>query len=223
MIILTNPGSRSQNYALLCLDTLSYCLTVNSATLLTQFLIYLILPFHSHGIPLDKAFISKKKKKILFQITVKTSPVSLPVGLFPWWYILYEQHHTVLIKGFPGNSGGKESACNAGDPSLIPGSGSSPGEGIGYLVQYSWASLVAQTVKNPPAMWKTWVWSLGWEDSLEGMATNSSILAQRISMDRGAWQTVYSPWSCKELDATEWLSTASPYQRIHTLAEDTKN
>ena len=86
---------------------------------------------------------------------------------------------------------------------MIPGSGSSPGEGIGYLAQYSWASLVAQTVKNPPAMWKTWVQSLGWEDSLEGMATHSSILAQRISTDRGAWQTVYSPWSCKEADATE--------------------
>ena len=137
-----------------------------------------------------------------------------------WWNYLQGSNAET---GFPGSLAGNKSACKARDPSLIPGSGSSPGEGIGYLVQYSWASLVAQTVKNPPAMWKTWVWSLGWEDSLESMATNSSILAQRISMDRGAWQTVYSPWSCKELDATEWLSTASPYQRIHTLAEDTKN
>ena len=56
-----------------------------------------------------------------------------------------------------------------------------PGEGIGYLLHYSWASLMAQTVKNPPAMQETWVWSLGWEDPLEeGMATNSSILAWRI-------------------------------------------
>ena len=54
------------------------------------------------------------------------------------------------------SSVGKESACNAGDPSLIPGSGRSPGEGIGYPLQYSWASLVAQLVKNP-AMWETWV------------------------------------------------------------------
>ena len=54
--------------------------------------------------------------------------------------------------GFPGSSAGKESACNAGDPSLIPGSGRSPGERIGYPLQYSWASLVAQMVKNLPAM-----------------------------------------------------------------------
>ena len=59
--------------------------------------------------------------------------------------------------GFPGSSAGKEPACNARDPSSIPGSGRCPGEGIGYPVQYSWASLVAQLVKNPPAMWETWV------------------------------------------------------------------
>ena len=75
----------------------------------------------------------------------------------------------------------KESACNAGDPGLIPGLGRSPGEGIGYPLQYSWASLVAQLVKNPPAMWETWVRPLGWEDPLEkGKATPSSILAWRI-------------------------------------------
>ena len=59
----------------------------------------------------------------------------------------------------------------------IPGSGRSSGEGKGYPLQYSWASLVAETVKNPPAMQETWVLSLGWED---GMATDSSILAWRI-------------------------------------------
>ena len=59
--------------------------------------------------------------------------------------------------GFPGSSAGEESACNEGDPSLIPGSGRSPEEGIGYPLQYSWASLVAQMGKNPPAMWETWV------------------------------------------------------------------
>ena len=65
---------------------------------------------------------------------------------------------------------------------LIPGSGRSSGEGIGYPLQYSWVSLVAQLVKNPPAMWETWVRSLGWEDPLEkGRATHSSILAWRIS------------------------------------------
>ena len=79
--------------------------------------------------------------------------------------------------GFPDSSVGKESTCNAGDPGLIPGSGRSTGEGIGYPLQYSWASLVAQLVKNLPAMWETWVQSLGWEDLLEkGKPTHSSIL-----------------------------------------------
>ena len=69
--------------------------------------------------------------------------------------------------GFPHSSVGKESTCNAGDPSLIPGSGRSAGEGIGYPLQYSWASLVAQLVKNLPAMWETWV--LGDLGSIPGL------------------------------------------------------
>ena len=68
--------------------------------------------------------------------------------------------------GFPDSSVGKESACKAGDPGSIPGSGRSPGEGIGYPSQYSCSSLVTQLVKNPPAMQETWVRSLGWEDPL---------------------------------------------------------
>ena len=84
----------------------------------------------------------------------------------------------VASVGFPGGSAGKESTCNAGDPGSISGWRRSPGEGIGYPLQYSWAFLVAQLVKNPPGMRKTWVQSLGWEDPLEkGMATLSSILA----------------------------------------------
>ena len=68
---------------------------------------------------------------------------------------------------------------------MIPGLGSSPGEGIGYPLQYSWASLLAQTVKNLPVMQETWVQYLGWEDPLEeGMATQSSVLAWRIPTDR---------------------------------------
>ena len=59
--------------------------------------------------------------------------------------------------GFPDSSVDKASTCNAGDPSSIPGSGRSAGEGIGYPLQYSWASLVAQLLTNPPAMQKTWV------------------------------------------------------------------
>ena len=71
--------------------------------------------------------------------------------------------------------------CNAGDPDSIPGLGRSAGEGIGDPLQHSWASLVAQMVKNLPAMRETWVPSLGWEDLLEkGKATQSSILAWRI-------------------------------------------
>ena len=64
---------------------------------------------------------------------------------------------------------------------MTPGLGRSPGEGIGYSLQYSWASLVVQLVKNPPAMQEAWARSLGWEDPLEkGTATHSSILAWRI-------------------------------------------
>ena len=83
--------------------------------------------------------------------------------------------------GFPDSSVGKESACNMGDPGLIPALGRSTGEGIGYPLQYSWASLVALLVRNLPAMWETWVRFLGWEDPLEkGKTTHSSILAWRI-------------------------------------------
>ena len=73
----------------------------------------------------------------------------------------------LLTLGLAFTSVGKESACNAGDPDLIPGLGKSAGEGIGYPCQYSWASLVAQLVKNPPAMQETRVRSLGWEGPLE--------------------------------------------------------
>ena len=65
---------------------------------------------------------------------------------------LLSVHPVLRFLGFPDSSVGKESACNEGDPSSIPGSGRSAGEGIGYPVQYSWASLVAQLVKNSPAM-----------------------------------------------------------------------
>ena len=79
--------------------------------------------------------------------------------------------------GFPGSSAGKESTCNAGDSSSIPGSGRSAGERIGCPLQYS----RAQTVKNPPAMWETWIRFLGWEDSLEKeMAIYLGLLAWKI-------------------------------------------
>ena len=69
-----------------------------------------------------------------------------------------------IYMGFLGSSAGKESSFNAGDPGSIPGLGRFTGEGIGYPLQFSWASLVAQLVKNPPAMRETWIQSLGWED-----------------------------------------------------------
>ena len=62
-----------------------------------------------------------------------------------------------LYRGFPGSSAGKEFACNVGDPGSIPESRRSPGEGIGYPLQYSWTSLTAQVGKNPSAMLETWV------------------------------------------------------------------
>ena len=83
--------------------------------------------------------------------------------------------------GFPDSSLGKESACDAGDLGLILGLERITEEGIGYLLQYSWAPLVAQLVQNPPAMWEARVRSLGWEDPLEkGKVTHSRILAWRI-------------------------------------------
>ena len=92
-----------------------------------------------------------------------------------------------IKRKFPHSSVGKESACSAGDPGSFSGSGRSAGEGIGYRLQYSWASLVAQLVKNLPAMRQTWVRSLGWEYPLEkGKATLSSILAWRIP-----WTVLY--------------------------------
>ena len=81
------------------------------------------------------------------------------------------------VLDFADSSVGKES----GDPGSIPGLGRSTGEGIGYPLQYSWSYLVAQLVKNLPAMWETWVQSLGWEDPLKkGKTTHSRILAWRI-------------------------------------------
>ena len=91
--------------------------------------------------------------------------------------------------GFPGSSAGEESASHIGDPGSIPGLGRFPGEGMRYSLQYSGVSLVAQMVNNLPIMWENWVQYLGWEDPPEeGMATRSSILTWRISMDRGAWR-----------------------------------
>ena len=82
-----------------------------------------------------------------------------------------------VFMGFSGGSDGKKSACNAGDLGSVPGLGRSPGEGIGYPLQYLWTSLVAQMVKNLPAMKETWIQSLGWEDPMEeGMPSHPLFL-----------------------------------------------
>ena len=116
---------------------------------------------------------------------VKNPPAmqEIPVQFLGWEDPLEKEKDThSSIPGLPLNGlAGKESTCNAGDPSSILGSGRSAGEGIGYPLQYSWASLVAQLVKKAPVMRETWVRSLGWEDPLEkGKATHSSALAWRI-------------------------------------------
>ena len=106
--------------------------------------------------------------KALGRISVKFLHLSLVMTSLMFLAHLQPSHSSV----------GKGSACSAGDLGLIPGSGRSAGERIGYPLQYSWAYLVAQLVKNLPAIWETWVQSLGWEDPLEkGKATHSSILA----------------------------------------------
>ena len=93
--------------------------------------------------------------------------------------------------GFPGSSAGKESACSVDDLGSTPGSGNSPGEGLGYPLHHSRILGLPRwlRVKNPPAMQESWVRSLGWEDPLEeGMAIHSSILAWRIPIDRETWR-----------------------------------
>ena len=134
--------------------------------------------------------------QIYKQTHTNTHTHTPPKQCMPWnlsiriWQHLNDTYKGYLphVSGFRGSSAGKEFAYNTGDPGSIPRSGRSPGKGIHHPLQYSWASLVAQTVKNLPAMQETWVWSLGWEDPLEEViATHSSILAWRIPMDRGAW------------------------------------
>ena len=78
---------------------------------------------------------------------------------------IYRKHYFYIqVLYFPGSSAGKESTCNVKNPSSIAGSGRSPEEGTGYPLQYSWVGLVAQMVKNLPAMQETWVQSLSWDD-----------------------------------------------------------
>ena len=107
-------------------------------------------------------------------------------------YLVFSIEH---VLGFPDSSVGTESACNAGDPGSIPGSGRSTGEGIGYPLQYSWASFVAQLVKNPPGF-DPWGGKILWR-------------RERLPTPifwPGEFHGLYSPWGCKESDMTEQLS-----------------
>ena len=99
--------------------------------------------------------------------------------------------------GFSDSSVGKESTCNVGDPSLIPGSGRSPAEGIGYPRQYPWASLVAQLVKNVPVMQETWVRSLGGKIPWRRERLPTPVFWPRV------FYVLDSPCGLKELDMTE--------------------
>ena len=116
------------------------------------------------------------------------------------------KHLVYSIMGFPDSSVGKESTCNAGDPSSIPGSGRFAGEGIGYPLQYSWASLVAQLVKNLSAAWErrpgfdSWVGKIPWKREWLPIPV----------FWPGEFYGLYSPWGYKESDITEWLS-------LHTI------
>ena len=107
--------------------------------------------------------------------------------------------------GFPSGSDNKESPCNEGDPGSFPGSGRPPGEGIGYPLQYSWASSVAQLVKNPPAIWETWVRSLSREDPLEkGKGYPLQYSGLENSMDCIVYGVAKSRTRLRELHFTSW-------------------
>ena len=112
---------------------------------------------------------------------------------------------TLTSVDFPSSTVGKESACHAGDPCLIPGSGRSAGEGIGYPLQFSWAFLVAQLVKNPPACrspgFNPWVGKTPWRR--EQLPTPV--------FWPGEFHGLYSPWGRKESDTTERLSLSHLY------------
>ena len=108
------------------------------------------------------------------------------------------------------SSVGKESACNTGDPSLIPRSERSTGEGIGYPLQHSWASLVTQLVKNLPAMQRPgfdpWVGKMPWK--------RDKLPFQPIPVFwPGEFHGLYSPWGRKESDTTEILSLSGKLQK----------
>ena len=134
-----------------------------------------------HHRPMDM----KKRSEVAQSCSTLCDPMDCSLPGFSTHGIFQARVLEWVAISFPSSSASKESSCNAEDTSFIPGLGRSAGKGIGYPLQNSWASLVPQMVKNPPAMCGTWARSLGWEDPLEeGMAIHSSILAWRIPMDK---------------------------------------
>ena len=125
----------------------------------------------------------------------------------------------VICMGFPGSS------CNAGDRGSIPGLGSSPGEGIGYPFQYSWASLVAQMVKNLPAMSRD-LSSIPGLGRSPGGGHGNSLQYSCLENPHGQRSLAgCSPWSCKESDTTEQLSRVQydAYQLNYGLGGKVEN
>ena len=117
------------------------------------------------------------------------------------------RHIIIKMARFPWCLVGKESACSAEDPSLIPGLGRSAGEGIGYPLQNPWASLVGQLVKNLPAMQETWVEKIPWEG--KGYPPTPVFQLREF-------HGLYSPWGRKELDTTEQLSLSLVVQWLRS-------
>ena len=115
-------------------------------------------------------------------------------------HLLWKMTSAWLGVCFRGSSAGKESACNAGDPGSIPGLKRSTEEGTGYLFQYSWASLVAQLVKNMLAMWENWT-QIFWAGKIPWRR-------ERVPTPvfwPGEFSGLCNPWGHKESDTTEWL------------------
>ena len=100
---------------------------------------------------------------------------------------------------FQKNYGSLCYGCNTGDPSLIPGLERSAGEGIGYPLQYSWASFVTQVMKNPPGLQETWVQSLSWKMPCRRERLPTPVFCP------GEFYGLYGPWGHKESDTTESL------------------
>ena len=170
------------------------------------YIFYQLFGFYSSIVCFFCLYLQKGEKEKILVALLFTLIMPSASALYLIVIILYDHHVLLWLKfvflvywDFPHSSVGKESACNAGDPGSIPVSGRSPGEAIGYPLQYSWTSPMAQLVKNPPALQETWIRSLGWEDPLEkGKATHSN--------STGEFHGLYGPWDCKESDMTEWPS-----------------